>query len=487
MPTALDPVRCPQFDADWVNVQLSNPLPCSVVYEPITMTRETLELVNQLLDPKRMSYIQEIVLTQTLAGKRYREIAAESGYDLDYVKEVGAQLWSLLSGILGEKVTKKNIQSILDSYRQLGEFSTSQSQVRRNLSANPSPMLADSNLPEIPSHAVPLNSKFYIERPPIEARVNAEIARPGSLVRIKAPRQMGKSSLLVRSLAHSRQELGYQTVTLNLQRAERRVFGDLSRFLRWVCTYVTRELHMESRVAAYWDEEIGSKVSCTSYFQNYLLPALEKPLVLALDEVNRIFEYPDLAQEFFPLLRTWHEEAAEVEMWSRLRLILAHSTEAYLPLKVSQSPFNVGLPIQLPELTRSQISALAQRYPFNQQQLQTLDLDGLMGLVGGHPYLIRLMFHQVHQGYQPFAQLLSEAPTQAGIYSAHLRRYWVMVQSQPELMTAIATLTAQTQIQLAATTAHQLESMGLIKLAGNVAVFSCELYRLYFQSQLAES
>ena len=38
--------------------------------------------------PKRLSYIQELVFVQSWTGKIYRQIAAESGYDLDYIKEV---------------------------------------------------------------------------------------------------------------------------------------------------------------------------------------------------------------------------------------------------------------------------------------------------------------------------------------------------------------------------------------------------------------
>jgi hypothetical protein len=84
-----------------------------------------------------------------------------------------------------------------------------------------------------------------------------------------------------------------------------------------------------------------------------LLPEIETPLVLGLDEVDEVFRYPAIADDFFGLLRAWYEEASygsgDSELWERLRLIVVHSTEVYLPLDVNQSPFNVGLPIELPE------------------------------------------------------------------------------------------------------------------------------------------
>lgn len=176
-----------------------------------------------------------------------------------------------------------------------------------------------ANVIEFPSGAVPLHSALYIERTPVEARTYAEIEQPGSLIRIKAPHQMGKTSLMLRILAHA-QEMGMRTVTLNLQQADRKVFSCLDKFLRWFCTNITRQLQLKPKLADYWDEDIGSKVSCTAYLQGYLLSEIDSPLVLALDEVNQIFEYPEIASEFLALLRSWHEEAKVINVWQKITL-----------------------------------------------------------------------------------------------------------------------------------------------------------------------
>lgn len=67
---------------------------------------------------------------------------------------------------------------------------------------------------EHPSGQVPLDSPFYVKRFPIEERCYEQIHKPGSLIRIKAPRQMGKSSLLARIIDKS-QSQGDSTVTLD--------------------------------------------------------------------------------------------------------------------------------------------------------------------------------------------------------------------------------------------------------------------------------
>lgn len=49
-----------------------------------------------------------------------------------------------------------------------------------------------------PDSPLSLDSAFYVERPPIEIIAYQQITQPGSVMRIKAPRKMGKSSLMLR-------------------------------------------------------------------------------------------------------------------------------------------------------------------------------------------------------------------------------------------------------------------------------------------------
>ena len=149
---------------------------------------------------------------------------------------------------------------------------------------------------------------------------------------------MGKSSLLTRIIAHA-QNRGYKTVNLDFQQAEESVFANLDKFLRWFCANISRKLDLKPMLEDYWDQDMGSKVSCTIYFEGYLLEQINSPIVLTLNEVNRVFEHPKIAQEFLPLLRCWHEQAKQVEAFSKLRLVVVHSTEIYVSLNINQSPF----------------------------------------------------------------------------------------------------------------------------------------------------
>jgi len=371
-----------------------------------------------------------------------------------------SRLWSVTAG-LDQRTLKLcfsafNLELTREDYTSLGSFSQQSnssvvSQLPENLEA------VDGNrFHKYPSGPEPLNSIFYIPRPPIEELACQELTQPGGFIRIKAPKKMGKSSLMYRILAHG-MTLGYQTVNLDMNRVDASILTNVNKFLRWFCKSVSVQLNLEPKLDDYWDEEIGSKLSCSIYFQAYLLEHLDRPLVLALNEINQIFAYPELAQEFLPLLRSWHESAQQEEAWQNLRLVVVYATEIYLPLEINQSPYNVGLLLQLPEFTCSQVQDLAQRHGLNWQQGS--QAQQLMAMVGGHPALVRIAFHHLCRQEVTLSQLLQQASTEAGIYRAHLRRHLTALQENPELAAALeAVITAQHSISLEPVLAYKLES-----------------------------
>lgn len=79
---------------------------------------EAIALIEQLLERGRLSRVQEIVFRHSWSGKTYLEIAGQSDYDPGHIKDTGATLWKSLSQVLGEKVTKHNIQGALRRFAQ---------------------------------------------------------------------------------------------------------------------------------------------------------------------------------------------------------------------------------------------------------------------------------------------------------------------------------------------------------------------------------
>jgi diguanylate cyclase (GGDEF)-like protein len=338
---------------------------------------------------------------------------------------------------------------------------------------------------DFPGNAVELDSAFYIGRPSIEKLIYQEITQPGCIIRIKAPQQMGKTLLVSRLMTHV-QTISYRNVYLDFQKADKVVFNSVGKLLRWLCASVSQELRLPANLDNYWDEDIGSKISCSVYFECYLLQQINNPLVLVFNELNQVFEYPDIAEEFFALIRSWHEEAKQNEVLGKLRFVLVHSTEIYINLNINKSPFNVGLTIKLPDFTVEEIQELAQRHGLDwTDKAGKRNAFTLKAMVGGHPYLVRLaLSHLANSLDKTLDDLLQEALLITGIYSAHLRNLLVTLQENIELKTALQELIlAGGNLELDHITAYKLESLGLIKLDGDICTFSCELYRQYFTNQ----
>ena len=324
---------------------------------------------------------------------------------------------------------------------------------------------------------------IYVERPPIESHCYEELLKPGALVRIKAPGLTGKTSLIARILRQLDTQ-GYQTVYLNLHLAETKDFTTIDTFLRWLCMSVGQRLKLQNRLDEHWDEKFdSSKNNCTVYFEHYLLHEVNRPLILCLDEVDRVFPHPEVASEFLGLLRAWHEQAKTLDVWKRLRLMIAHSTAVYIPLNIDESPFNVGVPIQLPEFTPAQINRLAQLHELNWTEAQTKQL---MDIIGGHPYLVKESFSYLRSNRNlSLDQFLQTSVTESGIYQNHLRHLWRMIEKSSALVEALRKVIASNaSVRLEERQTYQLHSMGIVCLQGNNVAPRCELYRSYFRDRI---
>lgn len=185
-------------------------------------------------------------------------------------------------------------------------------------------------------------------------------------------------------------------------------------------------------------------------------------------------------------MRSWYEKARSRQLWKKLRLAIIHATDVYIRLNINQSPFNVGLPIELSEFNCEQVRDFARKSGL---EVDTAIIDSLMELVGGHPYLLEQAFTHL-KSYPAITPdlLLTKATTEAGIYRHHLQEHCLNLQGHPELAIAFKkVITSNSPVQLEPMSAYQLQSMGLVKLFGNEVEPRCNLYRQYFCDRLANN
>src|SRR6056297_2187889 len=84
-----------------------------------------IELVINIVDKlyyeknnQRLNSIQINLLRGVWLNQSYEQIAKNCYCSVPNVKMIGSELWKLLSQILGEKVTKRTLRIILESYYQ---------------------------------------------------------------------------------------------------------------------------------------------------------------------------------------------------------------------------------------------------------------------------------------------------------------------------------------------------------------------------------
>ena len=83
--------------------------------------QEAIALIDILLQSvnkkQKLNDIQSLVFLETWEGHSYQEIADRLAYEHDYIKQVGSHLWQKLSQIIGEQVSKQNLQAVLRRYQ----------------------------------------------------------------------------------------------------------------------------------------------------------------------------------------------------------------------------------------------------------------------------------------------------------------------------------------------------------------------------------
>jgi hypothetical protein len=327
---------------------------------------------------------------------------------------------------------------------------------------------------------LPPDSLLYQVRTAEEEKADRVILEPGALVRIRGSHGMGKTSLIDRLLQRAA-GADCKTAYLSLTEIDSATLNHLDNFLQEFCFKLGQALQVPDQLDEYWDDFFGSTICCKSYFEEYLLPEVSGSIVLALDNVHGLFAWQDLADDFFALLRAWHEDAKTREVWQQLRLIVAHSTDLYVPQNINKSPFNVGLPVDLPPLSREQVQHLLNHW---QVPLPEQDVDALAKFVGGRPDLTQLACWALSQNGGDVAAIMEPEASARGIFAVPVQRVNQALAEHPGLEETLTQIAAGLPLEsLNISSVYQLDSLGLITVTEHKARFSCGVYAQWFASR----
>jgi len=341
---------------------------------------------------------------------------------------------------------------------------------------------ADPKMLESTGGAVPGDSKFYVRRPADEEFEEA-LSRHESIVLIKGPRQIGKTSLIGRGMRKA-DEKGWRYAHTDFQKLSSRQLESETSFYRVVASTLARQAGFEFDFDGEWIDALGENMNMDG-FMTELLNASDRPLVWFIDEADRLFASP-FASDFFGLVRSWHNARATDWRgpWSRFTVVIGYATEAHLFIKdLNQSPFNVGHPIELPSFSLENVIDLNERYgrPLGRAE----DTVALHALVGGQPFLTRRALDIVAQGKMTADQLFVEADKEDGPFGDHLKRLLVSVTQLPTVWEAL--MQSLTSPDLADSDGlYRLVAAGILIRTQRRYELRYELYRRYLTYYFAE-
>ena len=228
---------------------------------------------------------------------------------------------------------------------------------------------------------IPRDAPSYVTRNADASLLTSLLA--GDFCYVLNTRQMGKSSLSVRTLA-ALQERGVKTAFLDLTRfggqnvtAEQWYLGLLAE--------TGRALGLRSEFLAYW--KAHTEFSFVQRFFGALgevaLEKLTEPIVIFVDEIDAALSLTFPVDEFFGALRESFNRRTQDERFQRLTFcLLGVATPADLISDTRMSPFNIGKRITLTDFTASEAAPLASHLAGGKPVL-----DRVLHWTGGHPYL----------------------------------------------------------------------------------------------------
>jgi hypothetical protein len=332
-----------------------------------------------------------------------------------------------------------------------------------------------------PGGAVDVESRFYIQRQ-ADTDVWDGVNRHRGLVTLQGPRQTGKTSMMLRLYARVREPRApLRPAFIDFQALSKRRFESLTTIWHAIVTEIDTQLKIGALDEAAWLPRANYDRNVTEYLERYVFARNDTPVLVCLDEVDKVFKTP-VRSDFFPAVRAFFNRGAIDPVWKKVHWLLSTSSEPRFFIDdLNQSPFNVGSRVTLGAFSLAETAEFARRYGFS---LDTGTTQRIVNYVGGRPYLVHQLLHHLAREPGREAALLDADSAGDGVFKDHLDPYLAKLQAQPELATAMKHVVAGggcSDVRLA----DRLAAAGLIRTdAKGDWVCACDLYAAYLAGRL---
>lgn len=230
---------------------------------------------------------------------------------------------------------------------------------------------------------VQASNGLYISR-----RVDQELlalCRGGNFAYVLTPRQLGKSSLMVRTAEQLTKE-GARSVIVDLSQIGVQVTAE--EWYLGLLSMIEEQLDLATDVVSWWQQRVhlGMTQRLTMFFEEVLLKEISAPVVIFVDEIDTTLSL-SFTDDFFAAIRYFYNARALSADVRRLSFVLIGvATPGDLIRDPQRTPFNIGQRVDLTDFTIEEALPLAVGLGLSDQAARQV-LGWVMKWTGGHPYL----------------------------------------------------------------------------------------------------
>jgi len=225
-----------------------------------------------------------------------------------------------------------------------------------------------------------------------------ELCRNRTFAYVLTPRQMGKSSLMVRT-AEQLQAEEVCTAIIDLQPIGAKVSQE--EWYLGLLTEIEEQLDLTTDLLDWWEKQshLGMAQRLTRFFKEVVLLEIDSPIVVFIDEIDTTLSL-DFTDDFFIALRYFYTNRAQNPEFKRLSFVLIGvATPADLIRDPQRTPFNVGQQVDLTDFTPEEAEPLAAGLRLKETEAQQA-LGWMLEWTGGHPYLTQRLCQAVEEEIQ---------------------------------------------------------------------------------------
>jgi hypothetical protein len=235
----------------------------------------------------------------------------------------------------------------------------------------------------------------YVERQ--ADRILYESLLQGNFCYVLTSRQMGKSSLMVRTAARLRED-GAGVAVLDLTATGQNLTAE--QWYDGLLGKIGQRLQLEDEIEEFWlnHPRLGPLQRWMSAITEVVLPRYPGRLVIFVDEIDAVRSLPFSTDEFFAGIREFYNRRTQEPELERLTFcLLGVATPSDLIRDTRTTPFNIGQRVELNDFTEAEAAPLAQGLQ-QPPEVGARLLKRALYWTGGHPYLTQRLCQAMAEG-----------------------------------------------------------------------------------------